>query len=101
MKAEKDYRELNRFAVTHKGSQVALLGVGNFYGLAEQTAKELQSRGIDATVINPRYLTGLDTELLEELRKDHTVVATMEDGCLAGGFGEKIASYYGKRICAY
>ena len=96
VKAEKDYRELNRFAVTHKGSQVALLGAGNFYGLAEQTAKELQSRGIDATVINPRYLTGLDTELLEELRKDHTVVATMEDGCLAGGFGEKIASYYGK-----
>lgn len=95
VKAEEDYSSLNRFAVTHEGSSVAIIGAGNFYGLAEQTAKELLAQGVDATVINPRYLTGLDTKLLEELRRTHRVVATMEDGCLAGGFGEKVASFYG------
>lgn len=95
VKAEDDYSSLNRFAVTHEGSSVAIIGAGNFYGLAEQTAKELLAQGVDATVINPRYLTGLDTKLLEELRRTHRVVATMEDGCLAGGFGEKVASFYG------
>ena len=96
VKAEESYDELNRFSVTHQGSKVAIIGAGNFYGLAEETAKELKAGGIDATVINPRYLTGLDTELLEKLKKNHQVLATMEDGCLSGGFGEKVAAFYGE-----
>jgi len=51
--------------------------------------------GIDATVINPYYITGLDEELLESLKADHSVVVTIEDGILDGGFGEKIARFYG------
>ena len=47
------------------------------------------------TLINPRYITGLDEELLENLKKDHTIVITLEDGILDGGFGEKIARFYG------
>ena len=90
-----DYSQLNTAEVTHKGSEVALLGLGNFYGLAEQTAAELSKKGIHATVINPTYITGLDTDLLESLKKDHRLVVTMEDGVLDGGFGEKIARFYG------
>ena len=51
--------------------------------------------GVDATVINPYYITGLDEELLESLKADHSVVITIEDGILDGGFGEKIARFYG------
>ena len=50
---------------------------------------------IDATLINPRYITGVDSELMDELKADHELVITLEDGVLDGGFGEKIARYYG------
>lgn len=90
-----DYSQLNTYEVTRQGSDVAILGLGNFYGLAEQTAAELEKKGIHATIINPTYITGLDTDLLESLKKDHRLVVTMEDGVLDGGFGEKIARFYG------
>lgn len=90
-----DYSDLNAYMVGHRGSQVALIGAGTFYPLAEQVAQALKAEGIDATVINPRFLSGLDTPLLDELTEDHTLVVTIEDGILDGGFGEKIARYYG------
>ncbi|MDE6782930.1 MAG: 1-deoxy-D-xylulose-5-phosphate synthase, partial [Paramuribaculum sp.] len=90
-----DYSDLNAYMVGHRGSQVALIGAGTFYPLAEQVAQALKAEGIDATVINPRFLSGLDTPLLDELTEDHTLVVTIEDGVLDGGFGEKIARYYG------
>ena len=94
-KVTKDFSKLNRYELTKKGSKVALIGLGTFYSLAEQAAEDLQNEGIDATVINPYYITGVDEELLENLKKDHDVVVTMEDGILDGGFGEKIARFYG------
>lgn len=90
-----DYSDLNAYMVGHRGSQVALIGAGTFYPLAEQVAQALKAEGIDATVINPRFLSGLDTPLLDELTEDHTLVVTIEDGILDGGFGEKVARYYG------
>lgn len=99
-----DYSQLNTYEVTRRGEEVAILGLGNFYGLAEQTAAELEKKGIHATIINPTYITGLDTDLLESLKKDHRLVVTMEDGVLDGGFGEKIARFYGNsdmKTCAF
>ena len=81
--------------MTHKGKDVAIIGAGTFYPLAEEAAAELTKTGIDATIINPRYLSGLDTEMLESLRADHKLIVTIEDGVLDGGFGEKVARYYG------
>ena len=92
---EEDYSELNRFQMTKKGSKVALIGVGNFYQKAQAVAALLAAQGIDATVINPRYLTGVDETMLNKLREDHEIVATLEDGSLDGGFGERIARFYG------
>ncbi len=92
----KDFGDLNKYEVTQKGSKVAILGLGTFYSLANAVADEMESElGIDATVINPYYITGLDEELLEGLKADHSVVVTIEDGILDGGFGEKIARFYG------
>ena len=101
---DEDYSTLNRFKMTHKGSKVAIVALGAFYGLGKQVAAMLkEQKGIDATLINPRYITGLDEEMLESLKADHEKVITLEDGALEGGFGEKIARFYGdsdiKTLC--
>ncbi len=91
-----DYGVLNRYQVTQQGSRVAILALGSFYGLGEAVRTKLEAdAGLQATLINPRYITGLDTDLLESLKTDHQIVVTLEDGVLDGGFGEKIARYYG------
>ena len=93
---DEDYSELNRFKMTHKGSKVAIVALGAFYGLGKQVAEMLkEQKGIDATLINPRYITGLDEEMLKSLKADHEKMITLEDGALEGGFGEKIARFYG------
>ena len=90
-----DYSILNKYQVTKKGDTVALLGLGNFYFKALEIANLLDNVGISATVINPKFITGVDIELMEELKKNHKVVVTLEDGELDGGWGEKIARYFG------
>ncbi len=91
-----DYSELNRYEVTHVGSDVAILALGSFYQLGEEVAEPLNVKtGIAPTLVNPRFITGIDRSLLEELKKHHRLVVTLEDGVLDGGFGEKIARFYG------
>jgi len=95
-KVTKDFSKLNTYEVKQKGEKVAILGLGTFYQLGEKAAKLYEEKtGVKATVINPMYITGVDEKLLEELKKDHSVVITLEDGILNGGFGEKIARFYG------
>lgn len=90
-----DYSDLNKFKVAHRGERVAIIAAGDFYQKGEAVQQALANDGIDATLINPRYLTGIDEDLLEDLKKDHTLIATLEDGSLDGGFGERIARFYG------
>lgn len=92
----KDFSRLNKYEIKQSGKTVALIGLGNFYSLGVETAAELQKQtGISATVINPYYITGIDEELLDGLKKEHDIVITLEDGILDGGFGEKISRFYG------
>jgi 1-deoxy-D-xylulose-5-phosphate synthase len=95
-----DYSKLNQFAVEHRGREVAIIAAGNFFGLGESLAAQLQTAGVEATLINPRFLSGVDEELLESLKADHRLVVTIEDGSLAGGFGEKVARFYGDAAMA-
>lgn len=94
-KAEENYGDLNRYQVIKEGSKVAILALGSFFELGESVVAKLKEQEVDATLINPRYITGVDEKLLNELAKNHQVVATLENGELDGGFGEKIASFYG------
>lgn len=92
----KDFAKLNTYEVTQKGSRVAVIGLGNFYALGQTAAQEIAKQtGVQPTVINPVYITGVDEEVLESLKAEHDVVITVEDGILDGGFGEKIARFYG------
>lgn len=84
------------YEVVERGSKIAVLALGHFFPLGQQAASALKSAfGIHATLINPRYITDLDTELLENLKSSHQLVVTLEDGILDGGFGEKISRFYG------
>lgn len=100
----KDLSKLNKYEMTQKGSQVAVIALGSFYGMGVEAAKLIEEKtGVKATVINPYYITGIDNEMLESLKADHKTVITLEDGVLEGGFGEKIARFYGdshvKTLC--
>ena len=84
-----------KYKVIHKGKNVAIIAAGSFFQKGENVARLLTENGINATLINPRYLNGVDTDTLEGLKTDHQLVVTLEDGCKDGGFGERIASFYG------
>jgi 1-deoxy-D-xylulose-5-phosphate synthase len=91
-----DYSTLFKNEVTQVGSEVALMGLGNFYGLAQAVAATLaEQHGIHATVINPKFISGLDHALLDSLADNHKVVVTLEDGALDGGYGQTVAGYLG------
>lgn len=90
-----DYSELNKFQMDKSGSRVAIVALGGAYQLGEEVVKKLANTGIDATLINPVFATGIDAEMLCSLRNNHEMVVTIEDGVLDGGFGEKISRFYG------
>lgn len=91
-----DYSILNKYKVTQNGEKVAILGLGNFYELALKVSEQIQNTlGFKPTIINPRFITGVDKELMERLKTDHKLVITLEDGLIDGGFGEMIARFYG------
>ena len=90
-----EYGYESKYKVMHQGEKVAVIAAGSFYQKGENVVKLLVQKGIDATLINPRYLNAVDTEVLDNLKAKHQLVVTLEDGCKDGGFGERIASYYG------
>lgn len=94
VEVEPDFDELNKYVKVEDGSEVAIIGLGSFFHLGKKVANRLKETGINATLINPRFITGIDEELLNELQDKHKVVITLEDGILNGGFGEKISRFY-------
>lgn len=97
-KIEPDFSKLNTYKKVAQGNKVAIIGLGAFFKLGQEVKKHLkETTEIDATLINPRFITGLDENMLNSLVEDHEVVITLEDGLLNGGFGEKIARFYGDK----
>lgn len=91
----KDYGDFT-YQVCEQGSTVAILALGDFFQLGEAAATEIENRtGNRVTLINPRYASHLDKLLLDELKKEHQCIVTLEDGILDGGFGQRVASFYG------
>ena len=90
-----EYAYEPQYKVMRRGSKVAVVAAGSFYQKGESVVGLLAEKGIDATLINPRYLNDVDAATLDALKPDHQLVVTLEDGCKDGGFGERIAAYYG------
>ena len=95
-KVTKNFSKLNEYEVTQNGSKIAIVALGSFYSVGAKTAEIIENKtGVKPTLINPIYITGTDDKLLEQLKENHDIVITVEDGVLDGGFGEKIARFYG------
>lgn len=93
---ETDYSKLNTYQTVIAGEKIAILALGDFFQMGEELAAAIEAKyNFKPTLINPRYITGIDEMLLNRLKKDHTLVITLEDGVLDGGWGQKIASFYG------
>ena len=83
--------------ITQSGNTIAIIGVGNFYHKAVELSHAIHDAiHILPTLVKPLCISSLDTDTLNELTKNHNIVITLEDGELEGGYGQKIASYYGK-----
>lgn len=93
--ADEDYGMIGRFKIEKKGEKAAILALGDFYQMGERLAAAVKEKlGFEPTLINPRFASTIDKELLNELGEDHKVIVTLEDGILDGGFGQKIAAHY-------
>ena len=93
--ADKDYSKINTFKVEKAGEKVAILALGDFYQRGEELVGKIQSElGFAPTLINPRFASGVDKNLLSDLMKNHGLVITLEDGILEGGFGQRVAAFY-------
>lgn len=93
---ETNYSQLNTYRTVQSGEKIAILALGDFFQMGDELAVEVENTfGIKATLINPRYITGLDDLLLNSLKEKHELIVTLEDGVLDGGWGQKIASFYG------
>lgn len=88
---DKDYSGLNKFKVVKGGQDVAVIAAGDFFVKGERVVEALADKGINATLINPRFISGVDTELLDSLKQNHKVVVVLEDGSKEGGFGGRVA----------
>jgi len=89
-----DYSVLNKYKIVEKGEKVAIIALGSFFEKGKEVKNLLAKQGINATLINPRFITGIDEDMLNSLKSDHSHVITLEDGELDGGFGEKITRFY-------
>lgn len=95
-KPDIDYSNINKYKIEQEGEEIAIIALGDFYQLGESVVKQIrEDLNINSTLINPRYISGIDTDMLNKLKENHKIVITLEDGILNGGFGEKIASFYG------
>ena len=96
--ADKDYGKINTFKVEQAGEKVAILALGDFYQRGEELADKIKSElGFMPTLVNPRFASGIDEQLLADLMQNHQLVITLEDGILDGGFGQKVAAFYGDK----
>ena len=81
------------YQIVREGEDVAILALGAFLPLGEQIADALATRGIHATVVNPRFAAELDEVFLAEAAERYRALVTLEDGVLEGGWGEKVARF--------
>ena len=94
-KDDTDYSVLNKAKVLNKGNDIAILGFGNLVELIQRVARKVKKElKKDISIINPVFLSGIDSSLLTKLKNDHRLVITVEDGYVDGGYGERIASFY-------
>lgn len=90
--------EMGKAEVLEKGKEIVILAVGNMVRTAVQVTENLRKKGYEPTLVNMRFVKPLDTELLDIIKEDHSLIVTMEENVKSGGFGEQVMTYYGSRM---
>ena len=85
--------EMGKSEVLHSGCKVAVLALGNMVEICAEVCSELQKEGIDSTFVNVRFVKPLDTALLDQLARNHSLVVTVEENVQNGGFGQQVCGY--------
>ena len=92
----KDFRRpivYGKSEVIYEEEDITLLAVGSMVKTAEQVRRNLKGIGYSCTLVNGRFIKPVDTDILEELAKDHRLIVTMEENVRSGGFGERVQDY--------
>ena len=85
--------EMGKSEVLHSGCKVAVLALGSMVEICAEVCSELQKEGIDSTFVNVRFVKPLDTALLDQLARNHSLVVTVEENVQNGGFGQQVCGY--------
>ena len=80
-----------------EGKDVAIIALGDFFQIGEESAKKLAENGINATLINPLSASHIDKETLSKIAENHKVVITLEDGIISGGWGQTISAFFAEK----
>ena len=84
---------LGKSEVLRNGSQIAVLAIGSMVEVCQKVCENLRNAGSDPTFVNVRFVKPMDTELLDQLAKNHDLIVTVEENVQNGGFGEHVCSY--------
>lgn len=95
----KDYREPIRYGKGEwicRESEIALFALGSMVKTAEAVREELKAEGYACSLINARFAKPLDEKMLEEVTEGHSLIVTLEENVITGGFGEHVTEYYNR-----
>ena len=84
---------LSKSEIITKGKDVALLAVGSMVQTAVSVSEILQEKGINATIVNVRFVTPMDTDMIDEISRSHDMIVTLEENVKRGGYGESVSVY--------
>jgi 1-deoxy-D-xylulose-5-phosphate synthase len=93
IKATPQLLAIGKAEVVADGSDVALIGLGTFFEMAEHTKALLEAQGLSVALINPRFIKPLDTAVLETYATKCKVLCTFEDHVLTNGFGTAVIEH--------
>lgn len=92
----KEYRapiEYGKAEMIYEESEIALLAVGSMVKTAETVRENLKAQGHKVTLVNARFIKPIDTDMVNHLCENHSVIITLEENVQSGGFGEKVRDY--------
>ena len=92
----KDFRapiEFGRSEVIYEENDIALFALGSMVRTAEEVRAVLKEKGYPVSLVNARFAKPVDTEVLEEMCKGHSLIVTLEENVASGGYGEKVRDY--------
>ncbi len=94
---KKDPIVYGKSEIIYKAKDIAILAVGSMVKIAVAVVELLKEDGIEASLVNVRFVSPIDNDMLDELSKDHKLFITMEENVRAGGYGQQVTDY----ICQY